>query len=545
MFRSRATRFRPSLLPTILFIAGFLFLVIPIFLVAVTFPRTHSTLSTHPGHIWRNSLPQKYAPKSKHDFESPFKKKFIVHFPLSNFSGDSPRTLASRISHKIAASQDVLVKLTQNEGKNSVMMAGLPRFRANFARDSLVSAMLMNNITMLLRQLRFSMQYQGRKKNAYTGEEFGKIAHEIPGAILNGKSTQYAACDTTALFVIGISRLLDALRNSSGYSEIQTEFSPALVAGVRYIVSHLRAGLFTEIPELSGAKEFALPVTYWKDLQHYGTCTKPTIPAVYTLAHVMNLRALVLAVPLLTREVLQELQIQQQIIDMRKGLERLWNPELGMFNLAQTESCSVAGVASDSLHALYYLEPYTDLSREKAASIALASKSLETEIGYKNEIGPEGYHSNNVWPFEQAIIHEGALQHELNETALVAARMFTTLALVPQDEFPEYFSLPLVKVAGCNFQLWTVAAFRYFFKNSLFKCDHNDTIPFQWVNDNYCDCRDASDEPDTSACSNGKFVCEADAQVLPASRVGDGIEDCVDGSDELTFTFLSFENDEL
>ena len=72
------------------------------------------------------------------------------------------------------------------------------------------------------------------------------------------------------------------------------------------------------------------------------------------------------------------------------------------------------------------------------------------------------------------------------------------------------------------------------------------TIPYENVNDDYCDCPDGSDEPGTSACSHlpheslaiRGFYCKNEKHTpafLPLGRVNDGICDyeiCCDGSDE-------------
>lgn len=76
----------------------------------------------------------------------------------------------------------------------------------------------------------------------------------------------------------------------------------------------------------------------------------------------------------------------------------------------------------------------------------------------------------------------------------------------------------------------------YVSKSDKFTCfDGRKTIKYSQLNDDFCDCADGSDEPGTSACTNGRFHCinpGFKSKVIPSSRVNDGVCDCCDASDE-------------
>lgn len=363
-----------------------------------------------------------------------------------------------------AAIQDALESLALHTNGITLYSAGLPTYPANFTRDGILSAILMADAKMLRDQLTFSAILQGRERNKYTGEEPGKIFHESPPVQMQNLSTEFNACDTTALFLYGHEIYL----NLTGDADFIKRQKNYLENAVEYILSHLVNNLFVEDPKYSGARRFALRVTYWKDSQIANRENGlPVYPAVFTLAHIQNMRALKSAALLLDSP-----DLLTRVHEMKKSLTIFYSEKLGVFHTGIDQRGFFPGISSDNLHLLYYLEP-DEIAPHRLASIFERTQILETSFGYltantldeslKGDITKHtGYHTNTVWPFEQAFIHIGAKKFGLEHVAGVASRIRPHL-----ETFPELFLQKADKFTsgGTHTQLWTIAA-RYYFEHS-------------------------------------------------------------------------------
>ena len=345
-----------------------------------------------------------------------------------------------------------------------VYNAGIPKFPRNFTRDGIISAILINDAKMLKNQLRFCSLNQGSKKNPITGEEPGKIFHEYPGVIFEKRenlSTEFNACDTTALFIIGHKKYFELTNDKTLLKEQKDNIQKAAA----YIEKHLQNGLFTENPKFADAKKFALKVTYWKDsvlINRKGG--EPKYPVVFTLAHIQNMRAMKYA-----SELLKSKRLEENYTKMKKALENLWDYKKRSFYIAIDKTGPIQGISSDILHALYYLEK-NEITKEKINEILRNAMILETKIGYSTldpNLGDKiknGYHSRTVWPFEQAIIYEGAKKFGLKKIMKISSRILEYL-----DTNPEIFKLEngSFQKGGCDPQLWTIAAKKYFKRQKI------------------------------------------------------------------------------
>lgn len=377
----------------------------------------------------------------------------LTNIPSSN---RREQQMAKELLNKLKIKEGVLSetkKKTLNdlriEQEGLVVYQAGSGYTRNFTRDSTISGLLFEDPIMLRDQLSFCANHQGTKKDPFTGEEPGKIHHEFPGVVFRDKSTLFSACDTTALYLIGHKKYLDLTRDMS----LRDQQKENIQKAVEYILMHLNEkDLFIEDPRFCEANSFALDITYWKDNigglpgRAWGS---PEYPVVYTLAHIQNLAGLRCASKLLDSK-----DLEMKAENMKKAMEeKLYDQELGTFYVAIDKEGPVGGINSDSLHALFYLEP-GDLSRKRLEELVRSSTILETSIGYKTFVNPN---YTAVWPFEQAMIHIGAKKFNLNHVEEVSSRVTKVLP----DTDCELLTIK-IRHEGADIELWTLAAKKYF-----------------------------------------------------------------------------------
>lgn len=346
------------------------------------------------------------------------------------------------------------------EGDLNLYSAGSPHFLRNFSRDSLISGILMQNPKLLKDQLIFCARKQGKKKDPITGEEPGKIFHEYPGVNIKGAGflTTYNACDTTALYLIGHEIYFKLTKDTILIKNQRENIKNA----TKYILSHLKNGLFFESPEFCNAEKFALRNTYWKDSEIIKRENgAPKYPVVYTLAHIQNSRGLMSASKILNSKNLKKISRT-----MIKNLKKLYDKKLGTFYIAIDKLGPINGISSDYLHSLFYLSP-KDLPKKLIKEVVKSSDILESSIGYKtinasgSKYGSFDY-SLQVWPFEQAIIHAGAKKFKLPHVMKISSRIFNYLKKVKNYSELLIINKNEIIKRGCDPQLWTIAAENYF-----------------------------------------------------------------------------------
>ena len=163
-----------------------------------------------------------------------------------------------------------------------------------------------------------------------------------------------------------------------------------------------------------------------------------------------------------------------------------------------------------------------------AASFALYMYFVRTATAMLASPQPPARFDANAWTRRKA------------ESANAATAAQEPVEKAPRLRPAARSALPVVRATG------TAAETMLMMAASLAQSALNTScgVSLDRVNDDYCDCREAPfDEPATAACALPRlastFKCASkELRVIPSSRVGDGVEDCCDGSDEAGWPLL-------
>ena len=332
-----------------------------------------------------------------------------------------------------------------------------------FPRDLLVTGLMGNDVPLLHETGRFCAATIGRRMDPSSGEEPGRVIHEYPPHEREGRTTQYNACETSQLFLIGMAHEV-----RTGEAKRLTAIRDALRAAGEYVLRHIAGDLFWEDPAHAGGTRYLLSATYWKDSFLPGR-RQLRFPVAYTLVQAQTVAAL-WALAALTEALdlgfVPEALLAQASAVAAAMWRRLWDEGTDYPALALDGGELVPGISSDGLHLLAYLRP-GDVPPSRLEAIRRRVDELATPYGFRTyapgqrDYSPTGYHQGSIWPFEQWFIARGAVVHGLPEVLSVAERV---LAAVDDLGFVElcYWNGKLrgpgdVPGEGCDLQLWSTA----------------------------------------------------------------------------------------
>jgi glycogen debranching enzyme len=332
-----------------------------------------------------------------------------------------------------------------------------------FGRDLLMSALLLGETGFTRDVLRFVAATMGRTIDPRTGEEPGRGIHEFHDVTLRGLSTRYNAAEVGLLFLI----VADSYAEAAGDELTLSVIRDALKGAYEYVRRHMYGGLFVEDPALCGGSRYALRATYWKDSYLPGR-VDPAYPVTYSLVQAQAIAALRSARRLAWR--LGESWGSEVDALTGEAVARLcsdlWDRREGHPWIAVDRRGPVGGVSSDALQMLAYIEPH-DLPASYVAGIGDQIALLSTPVGFRTfapgqpHYDAHSYHFGSIWPFEQALIAQGANRHGLVAAMEVALRVVDVLEAVGFAELC-YWSderglegPDAVEHEGCDLQLWT------------------------------------------------------------------------------------------
>lgn len=358
--------------------------------------------------------------------------------------------------------------------------AGTPWYLTLFGRDSIWTALLTLPIgtDLAAGTLRALARRQGRRLDPATGQEPGKIPHELrrfnlhdPVSGLALPSVYFGTVDATALWVI----LLDEARRWGLADGVVTGLLPSLEAALTWLVEH-------SMPEADGLLKYydasgsGLANQGWKDSGDAirfrdGRIAEGPIALVEAqayAAHALRVGGDLLAAYGIGDGAAQRAAAEQLAERLR---DRFWvdAPTGRYLGLAIDRSGTlVDGLGSNMGHVLG--RGLLDDKEIDAITAALTGPELLDDFGLRtlgNRNGgynPLGYHTGAIWTHDTAIAALGLARDGRTRQAVALCRGLLRSAAAFDYRWPELYAgadtlgRPVAYPAACRPQAWSAAS---------------------------------------------------------------------------------------
>jgi len=365
--------------------------------------------------------------------------------------------------------------------RHTIVGAGIPWFCAPFGRDALITAYeaLTLNPDFATEALRTLAAFQGKKFDAATEEEPGKIFHELrfgemarAGEIPH--TPYYGSVDATPLFVI----VAEALHRFAGDTAFLRELWPSIEAALAWIDA--RSERATKLVRYERQSPHGLQNQGWKDSRSGvsfpdGRRAEPPIALVEVQGYCADAYAR-------GAEILRHLGdeglgrvYEERAASMRELVNRsFWMPEAGRYAYAiDGRDRVLPTVVSNIGHLLWSRVAPQDRATATAntllASSSFSGYGIRTLASDQPVYNPLSYHNGTVWPHDNALIVAGLASYGLHHEAMKAFDgLAAAMAYFRDRRLPELFC-GIGKRGGavvrypvaCSPQAWAAGALPY------------------------------------------------------------------------------------
>ena len=361
---------------------------------------------------------------------------------------------------------------------HTILGAGIPWFCAPFGRDALIASYeaLAHNPDFATDALRTLAAFQGKKFDAVTEEEPGKIFHELrfgemarAGEIPH--SPYYGSIDATPLFVI----VAEALHRHAGDTAFLQELRPSIEAALAWIDA--RSERATKLVRYEKRSPAGLLNQGWKDSRAGvsfpdGRRAEPPIALVEVQGYCADAYARGANIFRYLGDRDLGGVYDDRAASMRELLNRtFWMAEANRYAYAvDGRERVLPTIVSNVGHLLWSRVAPPDRATATACTL-LASSSfsgfgIRTLAADQPVYNPLSYHNGTVWPHDNALIVQGLVRYGLYHEAMKAFDgLYAAMSYFKDRRLPELFcgigkrSGALVRYpVACSPQAWASAA---------------------------------------------------------------------------------------